>query len=159
MYCLLFFDDWHLHSRTNLERHTGDARMNPEGTLRDPYADTAWGYPSVIQDPESGKWRCYYQGEVPEVSAYIVPQLAESDDGVHWELPDLSDKIHIPDRKTPNQLFGTEKFHEWCGMYPDPHAEGTDEWLKAMITYRTGPGLQLISYVATVRRRHELDAP
>ena len=51
MYCLLFFDDWHLHSRTNLDRHTGDAQMNPEGTLRDPLADTAWGYPSVIQDP------------------------------------------------------------------------------------------------------------
>ena len=149
MYCLLFFDDWHLHSRTNLDRHTGDARMNPEGTLRDPYADTAWGYPSVIQDPESGKWRCYYQGEVPEAGRYIVPQLAESDDGVHWELPDLSDKIDLPDRQTPNQLFGTEKFREWCGMYQDPQAEGTDEWLKAMITYTHGPGLNLVSYVAT----------
>ena len=149
MYCLLFFDDWHLHSRTNLDRHTGDAQMNPEGTLRDPLADTAWGYPSVIQDPESGKWRCYYQGEVSEAGAYIVPQLAESDDGVHWELPDLSDKIDIPDRKTPNQLFSAEKFREWCGMYADPHAEGTDEWLKAMITYVSGPGLNLISYVAT----------
>ena len=148
MYCLLFFDDWHLHSRTNLDRHTGNARMIPEGTLRDPYADTAWGYPSVIQDPESGKWRCYYQGEVSEAGAYVVPQLAESDDGVHWEMPDLSDKIDIPDRKTPNQLFGTEKFREWCGMYADPHAEGTDEWLKAMITYSSGPG-NYISYVAT----------
>ena len=149
MYCLLFFDDWHLHSRTNIDRHTGNARMIPEGTFRDPNADTAWGYPSVIQDPESGKWRCYYQGEVPEAGAYIVPLLAESDDGIHWEMPDLSDKIDIPDRKTPNQLFGTEKFREWCGMYPDPHTEGTDEWLKAMITYTSGPGLNLISYVAT----------
>ena len=149
MYCLLLFDDWHLHSRTNLDRHTGSARMITEGTFRDPNADTAWGYPSVIQDPESGKWRCYYQGEVSEAGAYIVPLLAESDDGVHWEMPDLTDKIDIPDRKTPNQLFGTEKFREWCGMYADPHAEGTDEWLKAMITYRTGPGLNLISYVAT----------
>ena len=78
-----------------------------------------------------------------------MPQLAESDDGVHWELPDLSDKIDIPDRNTPNQLFSAEKFREWCGMYADPHAEGTDEWLKAMITYVSGPGLNLISYVAT----------
>ncbi len=149
MYCLLFFDDWHLHSRTNLERHTGKPRMVPEGTLRDPNADTAWGYPSVIQDPESGRWRCYYQGEPSETGAYIVPLLAESDDGVHWELPDLTDRVEIADRMAPNQLFGKERFHEWCGIYQDPHAEGTDQWLKALITWREGPGLRLISYLAT----------
>ncbi len=117
MTAILFFDDHFLHSRSNLERRIGQPSPVQEATLLDPHADVAWGYPSVIHDEESGLWRCYYQGEVPGKSRTVVPLVAESDDGIHWCLPDLSDRLQIPDRQAPHQLLDNERFHEWCGVH------------------------------------------
>ena len=49
MYTLLFFDDWHLHNRINLERQIGKPKLIPESIFRDPIADSSWGYPTVIK--------------------------------------------------------------------------------------------------------------
>ena len=43
MYTLLFFDDWHLHNRINLERQIGKPKLIPESIFRDPIADSSWG--------------------------------------------------------------------------------------------------------------------
>ncbi|HLH72559.1 MAG TPA: hypothetical protein VKX96_04685, partial [Chloroflexota bacterium] len=131
MFTLLFFDDWYLHHRENLIRRIGTPTLVPEGTLEDPYVDPAWGYPSVFQDPETGRWRCLYQGQAE--TGEFVPVVAESSDGIHWELPDLSDRLAIPDRRCPHQVMGLERFREWSGPYVDPQALGTDEWLKGLV--------------------------
>ena len=141
MSTILFFDDWNLQRRENLARHIGEATLVDEGIFEDPYADTAWGYPRVYQDAESGRWRCYYQGQLADSQLdgrrHHVPLLAESDDGIHWEIPDLSDRVEISDRLCPHQLFGIERFSEWCGVYLDPHATGTDEMYKGLVSEYT----------------------
>jgi hypothetical protein len=135
---LLFFDDWYLHRRENVGRHVGRPALVPEGTLEDPYVDPAWGYPTVVRLPEAGCWRCLYQGQLPD--GRFVPVVAESDDGIHWRLPDLTRWVPLRERLTPHQLFGPDRFGEWSGPYVDPQATGTDRWLKGLVVHRAPPG-------------------
>jgi hypothetical protein len=138
MFSLLFFDDAYLHQRTNLSRRIGRPTPVPDGTLEDPYVDPAWGYPTVFRDPVTGRWRCLYQGE--SVQGTFVPVVAESDDGVRWMFPDLSDQVHIPDRLCPHQVLSLSRFLEWSGPYVDSQAVGTDAWLKGFVIHR-GKGM------------------
>ena len=151
MYALLFFDDWHIHSRTNLTRKIGKPQLVQESIFRDPDADLAWAYPSVIKDPYTDTWKCYYQGEVSSDGATFIPLLAESADGLHWTRPDLTKKVILKNRLAPNQLFEIDNFAEWCGVYPDPFHEGTDEWLKALISLRPSKKLALEAIVGKSR--------
>ena len=135
MYTLLFFDDWHLHNRINLERQIGKPKLIPESIFIDPIADSSWGYPTVIKDEEKDIWRCYYQGETND-SGHHVPLIAESKDGIEWNLPDLTNTVKLKKRYAPNQLFEVEYFSEWCGVFLDPNAENTNERMKAFINLR-----------------------
>ena len=45
--------------------------------------ESSLAYPSVLRDPETGRWRMWYGNGHGEVC------LAESDDGAHWERPAL----------------------------------------------------------------------
>lgn len=136
MFTLLFFDDWYLSARTNFARHVGQPKLVPEGMFEDPYADVSWGYPTVFQDPSTGRWRCLYQGE--PTSLQHLPLLLESDDGVHWEIPDLSAEVYLEARICPHQLFGREQFHEWSPVFVDARAYGTDHWLKGLVVAPSG---------------------
>ena len=138
MYTLLFFDDWHLHSRTNLQRRVGSPKLIEEATFHDPHVDVAWGFPTVLWDEESGKWRCYYQGELAERGKCKVPLMAESEDGVRWEIPDLSDRVDLPNREAPHQVYAGH-MHEWCHVYDDPNAHGTDQRFKSLASRPAGP--------------------
>ena len=80
MATILFFDDWQLQSRQNLERRVGEPIPVPEGMFQDPCADVAWGYPTVVRDRASSRWRCFYQGEHLGSRYRNLPLLAESDD-------------------------------------------------------------------------------
>ena len=151
MRTILFFDDWFLHSRANLARRLGEPQPVPEATLIDPCADTAWGYPSVLFGPEADLWRCYYQGEVPGKASGTVPLVAESDDGVDWRLPDLSERLPLRDRLCPHQLFGVEHFHEWCGVYDDSEAADNDERYKGFVLSPPGPDGNRCSLVVESR--------
>lgn len=144
MSTLLFFDDWYLQSRRNLERHVGEPKQVIEGTFEDPHADVAWGYPSVIRNTATGAWQCFYQGALSGSRSRTVPLLAESEDGIRWRVPDLGARIPIPARVCPHQLFDHAGFHEWASVYADPNEGGTDRWLKALALYRgeTGAGYQ-----------------
>lgn len=138
MFTLLFFDDWYLSVRQNLARRVGQPKQNHEGTFEDPHADVSWGYPSVFQDPATGHWRCLYQGE-PQFGLHL-PLMIESEDGVHWQVPDLSQTIDLSPRHTPHQLFGREHFQEWSPSFVDPNAKGTDQWIKGLVVERSaGP--------------------
>ena len=117
MYTILFFDDSMLHNRSNLSRKTGTPTIIEEGTFEDPYIDTAWGYPSVVFDEISSKWRCYYQGELGSPHNQAIHVMAESDDGINWQIPDLSKLVKIQDRLTPHQIY--PNLNEWCGLYTD----------------------------------------
>lgn len=130
MVAMLFFDDWNLQRRVNLERHIGNPRLIPDGTVEDPHADPAWGYPSILRDPITDRWRCYYQGKVPRVLKRPVGLLAESDDGIHWDFPDLSDSVDIEDRLCPHQIVDLR--NEWCSVFEDDRAAMPEERYKAL---------------------------
>ena len=104
---LLFFDDQYLDRRENLDRRLGQPVPVPEGTWRDPDLDPSWGYPSVFFDAESGRWRCLYQAQltrsfVPEGGRLRHLALAvESDDGVHWRAPDLTEAVPMEGPRAP----------------------------------------------------------
>ena len=130
MFTLMFFDDWYLSRRENLSRHIGQPELVPESAFADPYADVAWGYPSVFRDVQTGRWRCVYQG-MPDANTFI-PLLAEFADGITWQPADLTEKLTVAHRLAPHQLFGRENFVEWSPCYVDPRAQETDAWLKGL---------------------------
>ena len=87
---MLFFDDWQLYDRQHLTRRVGVPQLVPEGVFVDSQLDVHSGYPSVFRDPDSGVWRCLYQGgTIHDDEEGFVAVIAESEDGVHWETPDL----------------------------------------------------------------------
>ena len=132
---MLFFDDWHLNHRENLVRRVGQPSIVPEGVFEDSYLDVHSGYPSVFRDPDTGTWRCLYQGaphsEKAEVGTYVAA-LIESEDGVRWEVPDLS-ATEIPHRQVPHQLQLSDGFFEWTPTYFDARAEDPAERLKGLV--------------------------
>ncbi len=144
---LLFFDDHYLNRWENLSRHIGRPELVPEATFRDPEHWTASGYPTVFRH-ESGIWRCLYQGkslEMPlgnDTYQKRYPLVAESDDGIHWRIPDLTKLIPLPNRRYRHQLFPIDKFREW-DCYYDERAEDPNERIKGLVTDYDGPNTHL----------------
>lgn len=150
---LLFFDDQYLDRRDNLDRRLGQPKPVPEGTYRDPDLDPSWGYPSVFADPESGRWRCLYQAQLPRS---FVPEggrlrhvalLVESDDGVHWQAPDLT-AAALAGRVRPHQVLPLAGFGEWGPCFFDARTDDPAERLKAFVSYRDPGGSNAPLYVS-----------
>ena len=138
---ILFFDDQYLHRRENLVRHVGRPKLVTAGIFVDPNLDPSWGYPTVFQDSDSGRWRCLYQGQLDD-SKYTRPghrmqhiaAAVESDDGVRWEIPDLTEKVPIPDRARPHQVLPIEGFGEWGPCFYDAHTDNAAQRVKAFVS-------------------------
>jgi hypothetical protein len=141
MTTLLFFDDWNLERRENLSRHVGRPELVPEGTFEDPDHWVSSGYPTVFRH-ESGTWRCLYLGkplEAPlEEKTKIIPQryplVAESEDGIRWGTPDLTETVPLPDRRFPHQVMPVDGFGQW-DCYFDERAEDPNERLKGLVVH------------------------
>ena len=139
---LLFFDDQYLDRRANLARRLGQPTPVPEGSYRDPDLDPSWGYPSVFVDPESGRWRCLYQAQLPR--RYVregerlrhLALLVESEDGVRWRAPDLTAAAPLEERVRPHQVLPLAGFGEWGPCFYDARAADPAERLKAFVSYR-----------------------
>ena len=151
---LLFFDDQYLDRRENLDRRLGQPIPVPEGSYRDPDLDPSWGYPSVFLDPESGRWRCLYQAQLPQsyISSYgrmrHVALMVESDDGVHWHAPDLTSAVPMEDRVRPHQVLPLAGFGEWGPCFHDARTDKPDERLKAFVSFRDPSGTSAPLYVS-----------
>ena len=151
---LLFFDDQYLDRRENLTRRLGQPTPVPEGTYRDPDLDPSWGYPSVFVDPESGRWRCLYQAQLPRsyISSYgrmrHVALLVESEDGVHWRAPDLTSAAPLEDRVRPHQVLPLAGFGEWGPCFYDTRTDDPAERLKAFVSFRDSSGTSAPLYVS-----------
>ena len=108
MKTLLFFDDWWLLKRQNMERRLGKPEWVPEAVLEDNISDATWNNPFVYRDEQSGVWIGLYAGHFypkPGVRVSSGLNIAESDDGIHWMKPDVSARVPIPDRNRPNQVL------------------------------------------------------
>jgi len=130
---ILFFDDQRLNLCYNVRRRLGHPQLIEESIYRDPYVNTAWGYPSVFRVPAIGTWRLLYQGW--ESSGKRVPLVAESDDGLHWSPRDTAE-VHISERVLPHQVLPLERFGEWSACYVDKRAE-PEERIKGFVVYHT----------------------
>jgi hypothetical protein len=145
---ILFFDDFHLYHRENLDRKVGRPRLI--GRFEDPHLEVPWGYPSVFRDPITGRWRCVYQGTIRRDQGRdsnsqtpdqrFVPVICESDDGINWQVPDLSDLVDLSGRLTPHQILPLAGFGEWSPAFHDDRAENPAERLKGLLSLLRASG-------------------
>lgn len=151
---LLFFDDQCLERRENLNRNLGQPSSIPDGNYRDSELDPSWGYPSVFFDLESRRWRCLYQAQLP--SKYVrkgeklqhIALVLESEDGINWLPPDLTDLIPLKDRIQQHQVLPLADFLEWGPCFYDAVTEDPSERLKAFVSMRDETGTYAPLYVS-----------
>ncbi len=111
---LNFLDDWNLYSRYNFERKLGRPEYVPEATLEDELCEGTWDFPCVAYIEEEDKYIGLYIAAITPkgldtTGMSFTPKngvicYAESKDGIHWVKPDMSDKVKLYDRRTPNQV-------------------------------------------------------
>ncbi|MFA6506478.1 MAG: hypothetical protein WCT14_10285 [Treponemataceae bacterium] len=131
---ILFFDDQRLNLRSNMERKIGLPELLPESVYRDPNANTAWGYPGIFRDPETGIFRLLYQGWLHDGTR--VALLAESDDGIIFKPRDTTKDIDIPDRVVSNQVLPLLRFTEWPACFVDLQAPAAER-IKGFVVHHT----------------------
>jgi hypothetical protein len=165
-FTLLFWDDNYLSRWNNCRRGIGQPQLVPEATLEEPGFWLGSGYPTAFKH-ESGVWRILYNGKsvVPEEQPDSYALVAESDDGIHWEKPDLTDRVPLPDRRYPNQVLSkSEDFHQW-DCYFDERAEDPNERVKGFAVGKgnhlwTSPeGLNWTRVEGVEWRKHSPDPP
>ncbi len=126
---LLFIDDWNLCVMENVRRVMGRPQYVPEATLVDPLTEGTWNFPFVWRDETTGRWRAIYGAAIPDGPRHpgnFMPRsqglmLAESDDGIHWERPDVSARVAKTFvQHAPNQVFGTTGHIDGAPIFLDP---------------------------------------
>ena len=144
MTTILFFDDWWLESHHNIVRKMGNPQPIPEATLLDSLTKGIYNFPTVYRDPKTKKWYAFYQGvvgvseELASTPADIpVLMLAESDDGLHWTKPDLTNALDQPPRAAPNQVLKHDDIYDRGPVFFDPHPLDARQRLKAMSLYES----------------------
>lgn len=135
MKTLLFFDDQRLLKRENMRRVLGTPKLIPESIYRDPHTSIGVGFPSVWQDEKSGLWRMAYQGFVPDKGYEVIPQMAISRDGVHFEPEDVTGDMPMPNRMFKNEYLPHELVHEVAKVYQDPYAPAEERYKALCIDY------------------------
>ncbi|HPA44973.1 MAG TPA: hypothetical protein PLG59_05010 [bacterium] len=93
----LFLDDYLIASVENIEREIHHPHKHPNNPLivpDEPWEDAGIVFQIVRRDEVTGRFRMWYAGHVrydlPSGISVRFPTLyAESQDGIHWEKPDL----------------------------------------------------------------------
>lgn len=102
MFKYLFFDDQRLYKRSGLDRKTAKPTLISDSVYSDGICRTDLRTPFVFKC-DDGKYRMVYEGKVEDGSSYVF--LSVSDDGIHFEPEDLTDKLHVEDRIAKHELF------------------------------------------------------
>ena len=127
----LLFDDQRLNRLHNVVRRLGRPERITEAVHRDPHGNPAFGYPSVFRHEETGTWRMAYQIHVGQGRGIPHAQvLAESRDGLEWNLRDTTAEIELADRRFPHQIATLEENTEWASCFVDERAVA-EERIKA----------------------------
>lgn len=149
-----FFDDWKLISYHNLVRKQGRPEYVAEATLEDENTEGTWNFPMVARVPETGKYVGLYGAactfpddpnptKVPEgVDSNLVARTqvlcyAQSDDGIHWERPDLRQKAKYDGPKfLKNQVFGINRKADGAPVYFDVYEKDAERRFKYLFNYK-----------------------
>ncbi len=140
---LNFVDDWNLYSRYNFERKLGRPVYVPEATLEDELCEGTWDFPCVAYLEEEKKYIGLYiaaitpKNYVAPPNATFTPKngvicYAESADGINWTKPDMSEKVKLWDRRTPNQV--SDAF-EGSPVFYDKWTDNKDARFKVVFNY------------------------
>lgn len=147
-----FFDDWGMISYFNLERRQGRPNYVPEATLEDELCEGTWDFPLVTRISETGKYVAIYGAapssaklqniEIPAgTDQNVQPRCpivcyAESEDGIHWEKPDLTSKTEFEGtRYSKNQVFGLKGGVEGGPAYYDRYDSDPERRFKLLTNY------------------------
>ncbi len=150
-----FFDDWKLISYSNLQRKQGKPKYIPEATLEDELCEGCWDFPLVVRIPETGKYVGLYGAAPPAITfdAYDIPGAtannvlprepiicyAESEDGIHWEKPNLTKKSEFEGPvRAKNQVFGLTGGVEGGPAYYDKYDSDPQRRFKLLINFLFG---------------------
>ena len=95
----LFIDDYLIESTTGLSRRVNvpqrdPAIANPIVTGIEDHCTAP--YSTVLQDPETGRYRIWYNEQFPDQAYGFAVSMMESDDGIHWERPHQVVKPMLP---------------------------------------------------------------
>jgi hypothetical protein len=122
---LCFFDDFWLDCKKNVVRQW----YSPEliGTFKDDNFQ-ACVYPSIAWCPEVGKYRIWYEGS-PDLTFDAVRYLgvAESVDGVAWDLADIENKSDDICKKYKNVAYSGNGGIHGTSVFRDEY-ETNPEW-------------------------------
>lgn len=127
---LLFFDDWCLESSHNIVRRLGKPMWRREATLEDELTAGIYNFPLVFREEGTGSWKALYQGIVDGEHPLLM--LAESDDGIAWRKPDLTDKLAQDDRRAVNQVLKGERVWDRCPVFHDTEEADPNRRLKTL---------------------------
>ncbi|MYJ79245.1 MAG: hypothetical protein F4047_14105, partial [Caldilineaceae bacterium SB0670_bin_27] len=109
---LFFFDDWCLARRDNIARRLGQPEWVREATYADP-TENPFSYPTVLYDEQRKLWRMFYLGrETMPGTLYRKDEwflTVESEEGIHWERPDLTSTVPLPSRMRPHEIFDRQQ--------------------------------------------------
>ena len=141
MSCILFFDDLALLSYDNLQRLQGKPVWRPEATLEDKLTEGTFNFPCVWRDEAAGLYRAVYGAPLTGENGAgltIPPLYAESPDGIHWTIPNLTEELKLPGEiRAVNQVFPCTPFMACGPAYYDPHDPDPDRRLKAFVLFHT----------------------
>lgn len=116
----LFWDLWKFDSVVGAELRQGVPEWRPEFTYEDDLLGSLSSWPSVLRDPESGRWRMFYGGSWRPLTLLS----AESDDGLHWSPAERAEFSSAPEgqrKVAPHHLF-TLPSGSGGSVYFDPTA-------------------------------------
>lgn len=150
METILFFDDWALQRRDNCVRRLGEPEWRPEATLEDDLTEGTWNFPTVWYDEENALWKAIYCGAAeypfpPEryqeaLRRNVLPKTqvllyAESDDGIIWNRPDLTDRVDLKVRHRKNQVLESGVHINGAPVFVDREDPDPERRLKYLCTY------------------------
>lgn len=143
MTTLLFFDDWCLESHQNIERRMGKPQWVENANFVDPGIGhepstllRSCYYPTVFWDEGMGCWRAFYTIWAKALGGIGTLATAESDDGIHWQVPDLSERFPDKERIVKNEVFTAGRGCEPGTVYRDK--DETDPERRYKLLYLPG---------------------
>ena len=139
MTTILFFDDFCLSRWNNVVRRIGSPIPVPEATFKSPQFWLSSAFPTVFRTEEHS-WRMMFQGRSVESPQEIYALVADSEDGIHWTLPDLATRQPHFQRRFPNQVLPTDRFGQWDCFW-DERAADPEQRIKGLVTslHQIGP--------------------
>ena len=144
-----FLDLWRFDHFDNLKLQQGQPEWKADATYCEPHIGSLSGWPTVVRDKESGRWRMLYSADWKPYSLMV----AESEDGIHWQPLPQPDIQPAGEKRAPHHLF-TLPEGSGGGVYLDPVA--TDGFPFKVFVHQHGQEVVERALADPAHRWHEI---